>query len=1544
MGGFQRRKLAVVLSIIIVTGSIAPLASAAMAESGYPAINRGDDIPNNTDYDNHSALELKNTALASIAMVSDDEADMERPRELVSGTRDQYRGLDRITSESVFDTDAKAIKQLSQFSQQSPRYVDESTWLLAKADARSANTSVTDANRAFETFGDDIENSGQHRKTERKITNAKRAYEKGTALLEADDQTVKEAADDRARALRHFATAWRHSQAALDVLESETEPRVTIETRNDPIRNGSEPAERNIAGTVEAVRPHNVETITVRVNDTEPIEIEPVSLAAVETRAVFSSNREFSEALAEERGISSTSAVFVTNVTFDERINEVTATVDGKSATAGSENAHTDRRKSNGPPDEKGDNSPPKDTSGNGPPVGDSSPDDGDRRSTSRSDTVVFDGDGLSDAYERETTGTDPLDPDSDSPKTDRDESDNGIIDGLEDFDDDSLKNTGERVFGTDPFDADTDGDGLDDIDEARYTELDPTDSDSNDNGTLDARDDPDEDGLTTAREIELGTHPLEADTDDDELTDDEEVDRYETEPATTDTDDDGLSDGAEIRLDTDPLVPDTDGDGVLDGNETFTTSAADEALGVELELTGQGDVASGVAIDEANRPELETDAVRNASASQLISLESERSFDHASVTIEYDEAAAGNESNLSVFRFNETLGTFEPLNTTVDESENTVTATTPGFSTFAVFNVENWASIFSADLPNNRGTNATTEYIDTAFIIDSSGSMSGNDPDEYRKTASKRFISGLIEGDRATVIDFDSNAYVDQPLTTDFDAVNASIDGLDASGGTDIAAGIREAIREYDRNSNESRGKVAILLTDGRASTAPAKSAARRAAERDIPIYPIGFGDPDDQLMREIADITGTEYNKVDSAEDLPEVFERVSNETTQFVDSDGDGLSDELESGPIYTGTGGLIDLDPNDPDTDNDGLSDGQELGQRVESYVYGDYYNPVTDPTSNDGDGDGLTDYEETRTHPELDPQDANTDGDGRDDGDDPEPLVPVGEESSADDASFFDESGDVATNAVKGAVLGDAGLKYNVDGSDTLEYFGGWLALSIAPTVDVAADVRDCVVVNSDIEDNLLDCGGAVISAGGSIGTVVGGLTAPTGLGAALGAGSFALDTAEDVADVVSLTVRWVRHAPTHAAAAGQLVYAKVGDRLGDVIERIVRRLDDDLAAEFTRHIDRQRLVRAGLDDDTARALQDVPQRVGMSADEVAQLAARVDGLDAIEPINRRHVVLRLANSDDAVKLTDAYEADTLSKIASAGGSGGDDLLTKAADAADAGKADEIARLADELNRATLDTVLRIGRISEAATLLSRTDNGGTLLNTFDSAAVDDFLSYGTGRADDMREAVVVATYKVDDFEGMTPAVAEEFAKSARHLEDVGTPGHSSMIDEYIAKNVDTLRRGEYSATKGAIYESIVNAQILGTNDLTRMSKTTPVLTDGADITTTIRVFEQGDGYKTIEKTVDASYEIDRWEDGTRTVTEMKSGSIPRQDTIAKLIRFRRFLTDEVGIPPESVDEHLVYVVNDADDLTGPVKKTIEEHATIREVTVFKAGS
>ena len=75
---------------------------------------------------------------------------------------------------------------------------------------------------------------------------------------------------------------------------------------------------------------------------------------------------------------------------------------------------------------------------------------------------------------------------------------------------------------------------------------------------------DVDGDGLSAAKEAELGTDPNKADTDEDGLKDGDEV-RQGTNPQVVDTDGDTLPDGSEVANGTSPVKSDTDSDGTSD-------------------------------------------------------------------------------------------------------------------------------------------------------------------------------------------------------------------------------------------------------------------------------------------------------------------------------------------------------------------------------------------------------------------------------------------------------------------------------------------------------------------------------------------------------------------------------------------------------------------------------------------------------------------------------------------------------------------------------------------------------------------------------------------------------------------------------------------------------------------------------------------------------------------------------------------------------------------------------------------------------------------
>ncbi|WOX55907.1 PKD domain-containing protein [Methanoculleus palmolei] len=313
-----------------------------------------------------------------------------------------------------------------------------------------------------------------------------------------------------------------------------------------------------------------------------------------------------------------------------------------------------------------------------------------------QSATLLLDGDMLPAAFEQEI-GFDPLNADSDCSQHPGDQSGNGIIDGYEIFNG-SLPVFAKYRIGADPFLVDTDGDGLTDAFELLNLGLltDPTLIDTDGDGTPDQNEDFDGDGLTNLQEQTYGTDPLLSDTDSDTLDDGAEV-AAGTNPLLADTDSDGLKDDSELRLGTNPNLADTDGDGTPDGNEIYTTVAEDPTLGVTVEVTGTGDLARFLQICNITSP-IYTSTPALVGPVVDLSFTDPQLNDTAApaqVTLPYDPAQVNATTNISVFAFNKTIGTYDQVNTTVDNVTCTVSANVSVPATLAVFDADVWAGMF---------------------------------------------------------------------------------------------------------------------------------------------------------------------------------------------------------------------------------------------------------------------------------------------------------------------------------------------------------------------------------------------------------------------------------------------------------------------------------------------------------------------------------------------------------------------------------------------------------------------------------------------------------------------------------------------------------------------------------------------------------------------------------------------------------------------------------------------------------------------------------
>ncbi len=533
---------------------------------------------------------------------------------------------------------------------------------------------------------------------------------------------------------------------------------------------------------------------------------------------------------------------------------------------------------------------------------GDGLDDDVEDRIGTDPDDPDTDDDGIEDGDERDT---DPLDPDSDDDGlNDGDELDAGTDPNDPDSDDDLLLD-GTEINGenpTDPLDPDSDDDGLDDgaEDADRDGALDDGETDPND---------PDSDDEETEDDIEVGgvcaTDPHEAYSDVDRMTDGQEDadhdgrrDADETDPNDADTDDGGEDDGSEVRNGREPVR--TPGDDVVDGRDR--------------DGDGLDDVTEGRIGTDPDDPDTDDDGIEDGievgGATGTDPLDADTDDDGIEDGVEdqdHDGIVDDGETDPSLGD-TDGDGLADGLEDRDHDGERDAGETDP-----------------SDRDSDDDGLEDGVEDLNVNGRRDP-GETDPNDPDSDD--------DGLLDGEE----DVDRDGRHDRDETDPLDA--------DTDDGGEPDGSERENGRNpVDDPSDDER------------------------ADND------GDGLPDaDEIAR------GTDPNDPDTDDDGLDDGDEVRRGTDPTdPDSDDDGLIDGEE---IEHGT------DPLDPDSDDDGLKDGVEIHGRNPT-------NPLDDDTDDDDliDGQEDADHDGEIDPDETDPNNPDTDGDGIDDRLDPDPLVP-----------------------------------------------------------------------------------------------------------------------------------------------------------------------------------------------------------------------------------------------------------------------------------------------------------------------------------------------------------------------------------------------------------------------------------------------------------------------------------------------------------------------------------------------------------------------
>lgn len=142
-------------------------------------------------------------------------------------------------------------------------------------------------------------------------------------------------------------------------------------------------------------------------------------------------------------------------------------------------------------------------------------------------------------------------------------------------------------------------------------------------------------------------------------------------------------------------------------------------------------------------------------------------------------------------------------------------------------------------------------EGIDIFIALDVSNSMMAEDILPNRLERSRQAINRLIDkltGDRIGIIVFAGKAYVQLPLTTDYNAARMFVStinpGMIPTQGTAIGEAIQMALKSFD--TQIERNKAIVIISDGEDHEDQALTAAEEAKNAGVTVYTIGMGLPE--------------------------------------------------------------------------------------------------------------------------------------------------------------------------------------------------------------------------------------------------------------------------------------------------------------------------------------------------------------------------------------------------------------------------------------------------------------------------------------------------------------------------------------------------------------------------------------------------------------------------------------------------------------------------------------------------------------------------
>jgi Ca-activated chloride channel homolog len=172
---------------------------------------------------------------------------------------------------------------------------------------------------------------------------------------------------------------------------------------------------------------------------------------------------------------------------------------------------------------------------------------------------------------------------------------------------------------------------------------------------------------------------------------------------------------------------------------------------------------------------------------------------------------------------------------------------------------------------------------LTAAIVLDGSGSMEDNDPQKFRNTAAKTFVSLMSSQDLASVSWFADSFHREQNLTANTSFLSSAIDRATQ---VDSGTALYDAISAEARTLSSARAgnRIMLLLTDGvdNRSSISKSTAISNSRATGARIYSIGLrgsGDTNFSDLQEVSSQTGGYFAQADRADQLNALFSNIYN-----------------------------------------------------------------------------------------------------------------------------------------------------------------------------------------------------------------------------------------------------------------------------------------------------------------------------------------------------------------------------------------------------------------------------------------------------------------------------------------------------------------------------------------------------------------------------------------------------------------------------------------------------------------------------------------